>query len=90
MTVNFLLLNSDKTEVIVIGLKHLQEALLSCTANLDHISLVSGSTVRNLGVIFDQKLSFNSHIKWVTKLAYFHLCNIRKIRNILNQGDAKN
>ena len=38
MTVNFLLLNSDKIEVIVIGPKHLREALLSCTVNLDYIS----------------------------------------------------
>ena len=45
ITVNFLLLNSDKTEVIVIGSKHLCEALLSCTVNLDHISLASSSTV---------------------------------------------
>ena len=51
---NVLLLNSDKTEVVVIGPKHLQEVLLSCTVTLDHISLASGSTVRNLGVIFDQ------------------------------------
>ncbi|MEJ4520592.1 reverse transcriptase domain-containing protein [Enterococcus faecium] len=35
MTRNFLLLNSDKTEVIVIGPKHLREALLSYTVSLD-------------------------------------------------------
>ncbi|MEJ4192795.1 reverse transcriptase family protein [Enterococcus faecium] len=37
MTRNFLLLNSDKTEVIVIGPKHLREALLSYTVSLDPI-----------------------------------------------------
>ncbi len=47
MTCNFLLLNSDKTKVIVLGL------------------LESW----NLGVIFDQDMSFNSHIKQI-----FHFC----------------
>ena len=32
-------------------------------ATLDGITLASSTTVRNLGVVFDQDLSFNSHIK---------------------------
>ena len=76
----------DKMEVGVTSPKHHQEVLLSCTVNLDHISFSSSSTVRNLGVIFDQDLSFNSHIKQITKLAFFHLCIIR---NILTQEDTE-
>ncbi|MEJ4599689.1 hypothetical protein SJ928_14005 [Enterococcus faecium] len=56
---------------------------------IDHITLASTSTVRNLGVIFDEDLSLNSHVKQVTKSAFFHLRNIRKIRNILTQEDAE-
>ena len=43
--------------------------------------------MRNLGVISDQDLSSDSHIKQVS--AFFHLRNIVKIRNILSQGDAE-
>ncbi|KAL3983475.1 transcription elongation factor SPT4 [Sarotherodon galilaeus] len=46
-------------------------------------SLASSNTVRNLGVIFDQDMSFNAHIKQICKTAFFHLRNISKIRNIL-------
>ncbi|KAK0143573.1 ATP-binding cassette sub-family G member 5 [Merluccius polli] len=51
--------------------------------------LASSTTVRNLGVIFDQDLSFNSHIKQTSRTAFFHLRNITKIRRILSKTDAE-
>ena len=47
MTRNFLLLNSDKTEVIILGPKHLRDALSNDIAALDDIALASNETVRN-------------------------------------------
>ncbi|XP_075329020.1 uncharacterized protein LOC142388045 [Odontesthes bonariensis] len=89
MTQNCLLLNSDKTEVVIFGPERFREKLSSYIVTLDGISLASSSTVRNLGVIFDQNLSFDSHIKQVSRTAFFHLHNIVKIRNILSQSDAE-
>uniref|UniRef100_A0A8C5DKA4 Reverse transcriptase domain-containing protein n=1 Tax=Gouania willdenowi TaxID=441366 RepID=A0A8C5DKA4_GOUWI len=88
MDQNFLLLNSDKTEVILLGPRHLRETYASLTA-LDGITLAQSTTVINLGVLFDQDLSFNSHIKQTSRTAFFHLRNIAKIRSILSQGDAE-
>ncbi|KAM7366739.1 hypothetical protein PAMP_014689 [Pampus punctatissimus] len=84
MTHNFLMLNSDKTEVLVIGPKHLRDLVA-----LDGITLASSSTVKNLGVVFDQDLSFNDHIKQISRTAFFHLRNIAKIRRIIPQADAE-
>ncbi|CAJ1063628.1 galanin receptor type 1b isoform X2 [Xyrichtys novacula] len=89
MTNNFLMLNSDKTEVLVLGPKHLREAFSSNLATFDGISLASNPTVRNLGVVFDQDLSFSSHIQQISRTAFFHLRNISKIRRILSQSDAE-
>ena len=89
MTRNFLLLNADKTEVIVLGPKHHRNKIITDIATLDGFSLASSDTVRNLGVIFDQDLSFNSHIKQTSRTAFFHLRNISKIRHILSQTDAE-
>ncbi len=89
MTCNFLLLNSDKTEVIVLGPKHLRSTLPNDIVTLNDITLASSTTVRNLGVIFDQDLSFDSHIKQTSRTAFFHLRNIAKIRPILSQKDAE-
>lgn len=89
MTSNFLLLNSDKTEVIALGPEHLRNKLCSDIALIDGLAVASSSTVRNLGVIFDQDMSFNSHIANISKTAFFHLRNIAKIRHILSQKDAE-
>ena len=89
LTHNFLLLNSDKTEVIVLGPKHLRNTLSDEIGTLDSITVAPSTAVTNLGVVFDQDLSFNSHIKQISKTAFFHLRNIAKIRHILSHKDAE-
>ncbi|TWW61009.1 AP2-associated protein kinase 1 [Takifugu flavidus] len=88
MSSNFLLLNSGKTEVMVFGPEPLRDRL-DHMVTLDGISLTSSLSVRNLGVTFDQNLSFNSHIKLVSRSAFFHLRNITKIRKLLMLHDAE-
>lgn len=53
MTCNFLFLNSEKTEVIVFGLKHLRNILSNYMDILDGVSTVSSTTTRNLRVSFE-------------------------------------
>ena len=43
-------------------------------------------SARNLGVIFDSHLNLESHMNTVCRSAYFHLRNIRSIRNILTDN----
>lgn len=50
---------------------------------LDNISVSLRSTLRNLGVLFDQDLSFKAHVKPI-KLHIF-----TPIRNILSKSDAE-
>ena len=80
MTRNFLLLNSDKTEVLILDPKHLRDKLSNDIAALDDIALASNETVRNLGVIFDSDLSFNSQLKLISRTAFvtsrlYYYCN---------------
>ena len=86
MTSNFILLNADKTKVIVLGPKHLRSRLSDNILSLDGITLSSSTTARNLGVIFEQDLSFIPFIKQVSRTAFVHL---RNIRSIFSQGDAE-
>ncbi len=78
MTNNFLLLNSDKTEILLIGPKNSTENLSGHNLQLDGCPVPS-STVKNLGVVLDTNLSFENHISHVTKTAFFHLRNIAKL-----------
>ncbi len=88
MTNNFLLLNSDKTEILLIGPKNSTHNLLDYNLQL-YGCTVTTSTVKNLGVILDSNLSFENHISHVTKTAFFHLRNIAKLRNMLPVSDAE-
>uniref|UniRef100_A0A8K9XEN3 Reverse transcriptase domain-containing protein n=1 Tax=Oncorhynchus mykiss TaxID=8022 RepID=A0A8K9XEN3_ONCMY len=63
MAANFLLLNSDKTEMLVLGPKKQRDLLLNLTINLNGCTVVSNKTVKDLGVTLDPDLSFEEHIK---------------------------
>ena len=77
MCQNFLQLNTEKTEIVVFGPKE-QRSIVS--AHLDAMTLKPTNQARNLGVVLDSDLNFNSHIKTITKSAYYHLKNIARIK----------
>ncbi len=73
MTSNFLLLNSEKTEVLIIGPKTFACNNLEHCLTLDGCSVNSASSVRNLGVLFDSNLSFEKHVSSICKAVFFIL-----------------
>ncbi len=75
MTDNFLLLNLDKTEILLIGPKNSTQNILDHNLQLDGCNVTS-SKVKNIGVVLDSNLYFENHISHVTKTAFFHLRNI--------------
>ena len=70
MCQNFLQLNKDKTEEMVFGAK---AERIKVSAELQSAMFKTTDKARNLGLVMDSDLSFNSHIKTVTKSAYYHL-----------------
>ncbi len=56
---------------------------------LDGCSVNSSSSVRNLGVLFNSNLSFDSHVSSICKTAFFHLKNISKLRPMLSMSNAE-
>ncbi len=57
-------------------------------AYLDSRGQTTKNQVRNLGVILETDLSFSSHVKAVTKSAYYHLKNIA-IRSFVSSQDLE-
>ncbi len=89
MMSDFLLKNSEKTEVLIIRPK------TSACNNLEHCLTFDGcfvnssSSVRNLGVLFGSNLSFESHISSICKTEFFHLKNKSKLRPMFSMSNAE-
>ena len=88
MTANYLKLNEDKTEIIIISnngsKKHLVESI---EIGGDYIYPVK--TVKNLGVLYNENLNFSAQIDNVCKNAFFILRRTSRIRRYLTTDATK-
>ncbi len=69
----FFLLNSEKTEALIIGPKTPTCYNLEHCLTLDGCSVNSSSSVRNLGVLFDSNLPLTATFLAFVKLHFFIL-----------------
>ena len=86
MTSNLLKLNSNKTELMVVAPRSLLRKVGDLLLEVDGCSITPSPVVCNLGVILDPTLSFQSHIKNVTRSAFYHLKNIARLRPSLSDS----
>lgn len=72
------LLNQEKTEVLVIGSKARKERK-KLASILNAHGLDPSQEARSLGVLFNSDFSFKLLVRSVTKRAFYHLKNIPKV-----------
>ena len=85
MITNRLKINDSKTDFLIIrSLFSKVASLQDFTISVGESSICRSETARNLGVIFDSSMNFESHIAHVCKIAYMNLRNISKIRKCAN------
>src|SRR6218665_3160578 len=93
MTSNLLCLNPSKTEFILKGLRDQLKKIPdpSICLNFDSASthtFTPTSPVCNLGVIFDQNLSFSDHITRRSHSCFMHIRDLRRIRPMIDLKTA--
>lgn len=89
MANNFLQLNTNKTEAILIGTPHQTQSSPITSINVCGHNILLSPSVTNLGVKLDSHLSFDNHIRRLSKVSFLHLKNIAKLRPSLSQPDAE-
>ena len=87
MASHHLKLNLDKTELLFIPGKRCPHRDLSIT--IENTVVTTTPTVRILGVILDNRLSFSDHIAATARSCRFQLYNIRRIRPSLTDKTAQ-
>ena len=86
---NFLQLNCDKSDMLIIGPKSLTKTAHNFHLSVDNSTLTPSTHIRNLGVILDNNLSFEHHVNHITRTAFFHLKNIARLRPSLSFSAAE-
>ena len=85
MSVNKLKLNHGKTEFFIAGTTQGLNKLPPVTLKVGDDMIQPSSSVRNLGIIFDNHMSMTKHVNSLISSVNFHLRNIRRIAKYLDQ-----
>ena len=88
MTNNKLKVNDDNTELLIITSKHNQDKIINHQMQIGTATVTSSANARNLGIVFDNTMSMESHVKKICQSAFYHIRNINSIRKILSKKSA--
>ena len=83
MNQNRLMLNDDKTEILVCGRPNIVNQLQISSVSLGNNVVHFSKSVKNLGVYFDSHLSMSDQINHLIKCLYINIRRIRKIRHLI-------
>src|ERR1700761_201822 len=85
---NFLSLNPNKTEYLVIGSAQQRSHITSNLLIFSGCNIEPASCVKNLGVTFDPELSLSKHISTVCQRSYHFIRILRQVRSSLDHNSA--
>ena len=83
---NFLLLNPDKTKLIVFGSRQLLAKLPDFKISLLGKDLALASSVKDLGVVLDSQLPFDDHVLKTTSSCMSSLAQISQVKHVLDRN----
>ena len=88
MTANKLMLNNDKTELLVLNARHRPPPPLSSIYAGSEL-IIAAESAKNIGVWFDNTLSMNRQVNSLCKTAFYHLRNLATIRKFLSHKNCE-
>ena len=87
---NKLKLNPDKTEFFIMSSTYHRTVLHDVSFHTVDDIIPQSSTVRKLGVVFDQQMNMDQHITKLCQTIYWQIHNLYRIRRYINQETCTN
>ena len=88
MSLNMLKLNDEMTEFLVMTSRYQQHKIHDHNIKVNTATIHASKSARNLGIIFDNNLCMDEHVKRICQTVYFHIRNVNSIRKILTTETA--
>ena len=89
MAENYLKLNDDKTEFVIIGSQHMLKKVETATIRVGDHDIKPVSKARNIGTIFDCNMSMEAQVNKMVKSAWNKLYSLGKIRGYLTEEQTQ-
>ncbi len=89
LLINKMKLNDDKTEFLIIGTRQQLAKMNYDEIKVGDTLIKCADSAKNLGVIFDKNMGINKHISNTCRKGFYHIRNIAKIRNYLDQKSTE-
>ena len=89
MKTNFLKLNENKTEALIIGKPHVMKSINLTTMRIGNHEIHLTPSARNIGVIIDKHMSLSEQINNTCRSCYMHIKRIWRIRPALDIQSTK-
>ena len=83
MSKKMLKLNDEKTELLYITSPYYQKSITQQSLKINQSTIMSSSSARNIGVIFDNCAQMKEQITSICRATHFHLRNIGLIRRYI-------
>ena len=83
MLTHRLKINDDKTELLVIGTNQQLAKVPNLSIKVGSAEIKTSDTARNLGIIFDNKMTLEKYVNNISKKAFSQLRRLRQIRQYL-------
>lgn len=89
MANNYLKLNDDKTEFMILGSAHNLKKIKTTAVTVGDTKVAASSCVKNIGAKIDQHLKLDNQVATTCKGAWFNLYRISRIKKYLSDKQLK-
>ena len=86
---NFLKLNDDKTEVLLIGSRQRLSKIALPGVTVGESLIAPATAVRDLGAVFDTYMTMVPQVNALSQSARYHIRNIGKIRRFVDRDSCE-